>query len=76
MSTATEMKGASQQLALGNGLAGKVLAGFLVCCQACDSKLPSPQDLPQGVEVGHILQADSTSRLLLPLHVMCISMRM
>ncbi len=47
---------ASQQLALGNGLAGKVLAGLLVCCQAGDTELPSPQDLAQGVEIVDILQ--------------------
>ena len=46
----------SQQLALGDRLAGKVLSGLLVCCQACDPKLPSPQDLAQGIEVVDILQ--------------------
>lgn len=47
---------ASQQLALGNGLASIVLAGLFVCCQAGNPELPSAQDLSQGVEVADILQ--------------------
>lgn len=46
----------SRELALGDGLAGKLLLLRLGFCQAGGAKLAAPQHLAQLVVAGHILQ--------------------
>lgn len=54
----------SQQLALGNGLASKVLASGLLGGQSRSSKLTSPKHLPQGVQDCDILHQGSPSKII------------